>query len=54
MNVIKHRIYRLELDVWEPLEKRADEEIDGLIKHINSGLHHCAHVKMTKVSEERQ
>lgn len=53
MNVIRHRTYTLEFDVWEQTQKLADAEIDKVILHIKGGMGHCGNVKLTLVSEER-
>lgn len=53
MQVITHRIYTLELDVWEPLEEQVEKEIDSAIGAIKTYLSHAGNVKVTKTLEVR-
>lgn len=54
MNVIHHRVYTLECDVWEATQKQAQAEIDQVVLAIKAQLSHCGHVKLTLTSEARQ
>lgn len=54
MNVINHRTYTLEFDVWEATQKQAEIEIDQIIGSIKNSMTHCGNVKLTMISEERQ
>lgn len=54
MNIIKHRTYTLEFDVWEATQKAAEVEIDALILAITKSMSHCGNVKLSIVNEERQ
>lgn len=54
MNIVKHRVYKLELDIWEPLQPDAEREIDALIGFIKARLRHSGNVKITLESEARQ
>lgn len=53
MNVINHRTYTLEFDVWEATQKVTEVEIDHLIFVIKNQMGHCGNVKLTLVSEAR-
>lgn len=53
MNVINHRKYTLEFDVWEATQTAAEAEIDLLILAIKNSMSHCGNVKLTVVSEVR-
>ena len=52
MNVIKHRTYKLELDVWEPIQKEAEKELDKLFKEVGTTLTHCGKVRLRLESED--
>lgn len=54
MNVINHRTYTLEFDVWEATQKEAEIEIDKVILTIKGSMSHCGNVKLTLSSEVRQ
>lgn len=53
MNIVRHRIYQIELDVWEPLQKLAELEIDEVFRKLRGLLLHSGNVRITLVSEER-
>jgi hypothetical protein len=53
MNVIKHRRYVIEFDVWEPTEKQAQKEIDAAILYITQHSTHLGHLKVRLEHEER-
>lgn len=53
MNVVRHRVYKLEFDVWEPLDKKAQIEIDEIIRFAINHSSHLGNVRFGSVSEER-
>jgi hypothetical protein len=53
MNVIKHRVYRMEFDVWEATQNNAEAQIDKLLLAAKD-MTHCGNIKITLVSEERE
>lgn len=52
MNVITHKRYLLEFDVWESTQKDAEKEIDNVINTIRHEMSHCGNVKLTIISEQ--
>lgn len=53
MNIIRHRVYQIEFDVWEPHQTVVDAEMDKVIKQMKENLNHVGTLKLTLVSEER-
>lgn len=51
MNIITHKKYLLEMDIWEALQKPAEAEVDQIILAIRQNMTHCGNVKLTIVSE---
>lgn len=54
MNIVKHRVYKLEFDVWEPTEKAAQQEINAITQFIAEHSSHCGRLRFRLESEERQ
>jgi hypothetical protein len=55
MNDIYHKRYVLEFDVWDPMKKITESELDALMSDVKTKklLHHAGNVKITPVSEDR-
>ncbi len=53
MNIIKHRKYAIEFDVWEATEKLAQQEIDSILQFLVQNSKHLGHLKFRLESEER-
>ena len=53
MNIIRHRKYEIEFDVWEPHQRVCDAEMDAVVKHMKEQLGHTGNLKITLVSEDR-
>lgn len=53
MNIVRHRVYKLEFDVWEPMDKPAQAEIDAIIYFATRHSSHLGNLRITPVSEER-
>ncbi len=53
MNIIKHRKYVIEFDVWEPKEKESQAEIDSFLQFLIKNSSHLGHLKFRLESEER-
>lgn len=53
MNVAHHRQYLIEFDVWDPMTKEVNEEIQASIDFIKKKLDHAANVKISFKSEEK-
>ena len=51
MNKVKNRKYILSFDVWEPLDKVVDQEIDKVIRFAKKRLHHAANIHIGLESE---
>lgn len=49
MNRIQRRKFILEFDVWEPLQKVVDVEMDSVVKYVKQALTHAGNVKITPV-----
>jgi hypothetical protein len=52
MNRARHRVYLLQMDVWEPFTKVADIEVDKVVQFVKNNLSHCGNVKISLESEE--
>jgi hypothetical protein len=53
MNIIKHRKYVIEFDVWEATEKLAQTEVDEIMQYLIRHGSHLGHLKFRLESEER-
>lgn len=55
MNIIKHHVYRLEFDTWEPFEKKTIEQLGHLVYDLKNKevLASAGNVRLIQVSEER-
>jgi len=54
MNIVKHRVYKLEFDVWEPTEGKAQIEIDAILQYVIHHSSHMGNLRFRMESEERQ
>lgn len=53
MNIVRHRVYKLEFDVWEPMEKDAQKEIDAIIYFAVHQSSHLGNLRVRPESDER-
>ncbi len=54
MNIVKHLVYKLELDSWEPTDELLQEELDRLVLYIGNKLTHAGNVRFRLESEVRE
>ena len=52
MNKVYKYTYVMEFHVWEPLQDRADKEVDEVVKFAKDKLSHVSEFHITKTEQE--
>lgn len=52
MNRARHKVYKLEFDVWEPLSRASEREMELVVQFIKNNTSHCGNVRIYNESEE--